>query len=264
MRPPSRISRNWWKPWPRAPEQVPAGTAQSENESARVSDAFQPILCSGSEISYPGVPFSITRFEISPSPVSAVIVTHWVISVPAFVMKAFEPLTIQLSPRRSAVVRVAPASEPASGSVRPNAASRSPRASGGIQRCFCSSRAEQEDRHRPERGVCGERDRDRRVDARELLDRDRVGERVAARAAELLGERDAHQPELGHLRDELVGKPALAVELLGDGRDAIDGERAHGVAEELVLGREVEIHARRSYPECVPRRLRATAPRVAG
>ena len=51
MRPPSRISRNWWKPWPRAPSRFPSGTAQSANVSARVSDAFQPSLCSGAEIS---------------------------------------------------------------------------------------------------------------------------------------------------------------------------------------------------------------------
>ena len=85
------------------------------------------------------MPFSITMFEISPSPVSAVIVTQLLISVPAFVMKAFEPSITHSSPSRVAVVRVAPASEPASASVSPNAASRSPRASGGSQRLRCSS-----------------------------------------------------------------------------------------------------------------------------
>ena len=44
----------------------------------------------------------------------------------------------------------------------------------------------------------------RRVDARELLDGERVGERVAAAAAVLLGERDPHQPELAELGDDLV------------------------------------------------------------
>ena len=109
--------------------------------------------------------------------------------------------------------------------------------------------AEEEDRHRPERGVRRERDRDRRIDARELLDRDRVRQRVAACASELLGERDPHQAEVGHLRDELVREPRLAVDLLGDGCDSVDCEPADRLAEELVLGRKVEIHARRSYPE---------------
>src|SRR5919201_624666 len=62
-------------------------------------------------------------FEISSSPVRAVIVTHALMSVPAFVMKIFEPVMIQLPSRNSAVVRVAPASDPAPGSVNPNAAS---------------------------------------------------------------------------------------------------------------------------------------------
>ena len=72
------------------------------------------------------------------------------------------------------------------------------------------------DRHRPERGVGGDRDRDRRVDPGELLDGERVGEVVGAAAAVLLGEGDPHQPELAHLRDELVGEGLRPVELLGD------------------------------------------------
>ena len=62
------------------------------------------------------------RFEISSSPVRAVIVTQALMSVPAFVMKIFEPSITHSPSRSSAFVRVAPASEPASGSVSPNAA----------------------------------------------------------------------------------------------------------------------------------------------
>ena len=83
--------------------------------------------------------FSTTRFEISSAPVLAVMVTPHVTSVPAFVMKSFEPLTTHEPSRSSAVVRVAPASEPASASVRPKAASFSPDARSGSQRSFCSS-----------------------------------------------------------------------------------------------------------------------------
>jgi hypothetical protein len=68
-----------------------------------------------------------------------VIVTPQVSSVPALVMNIFEPLTTQPPSRSSAVVRVAPASEPASGSVSPKAASRRPDARSGSQRAFCSS-----------------------------------------------------------------------------------------------------------------------------
>ena len=46
------------------------------------------------------------------------------------VMKVFEPFSTQLSPSRTAVVRVAAASLPAPGSVSPHAPICSPRASG--------------------------------------------------------------------------------------------------------------------------------------
>ena len=78
-------------------------------------------------------------FEVSEAPVCAVIVTHDVMSVPAFVMKIFEPLTIHLPSRASARVRVAPASEPASGSVSPNAASFLPEVRSGSHCSFCAS-----------------------------------------------------------------------------------------------------------------------------
>ena len=78
-------------------------------------------------------------FEISSSPVTAVIVTHAVMSVPAFVMNIFEPSTTHSPSSSRAVVRVAPASEPAFGSVSPNAASFVPEASSGSHCRFCSS-----------------------------------------------------------------------------------------------------------------------------
>ena len=78
-------------------------------------------------------------FEISPSPVTAVIVTHAVMSVPALVMKIFEPSTTHSPPSSVAVVRVAPASEPAFASVSPNAASALPEARSGSHCCRCSS-----------------------------------------------------------------------------------------------------------------------------
>ena len=115
-------------------------------------------------------------------------------------MNCFAP-SITHSPSSScARVRVLPASEPASGSVSPKAASLRPAHSSGIHSSFCSARAPEVDRHRAQRGVGGERDADRRVDPRQLLDGERVGERVGAAAAVLLRERDPHQPELAHLR----------------------------------------------------------------
>ncbi len=67
------------------------------------------------------------------------IVTQAVMSVPALVMNVFAPSITQLPSRRTAVVAVEPASEPAPGSVRPNAASRFPDATSGSHSRFCSS-----------------------------------------------------------------------------------------------------------------------------
>ena len=93
-----------------------------------MSEACQPILRYGGMTSKPAVPASTTMFEISFGPVRAVIVTHFVIGVPEFVMNVFWPSMTHSCVASSSVarVRVAPASEPASASVNPNAPSTSP------------------------------------------------------------------------------------------------------------------------------------------
>ena len=58
---------------------------------------------------------------------------------PPLVMKVLEPLRIQSSPSRTAVVLSAARSEPPEGSVIPIAVSSSPVQNRGSQRCFCSS-----------------------------------------------------------------------------------------------------------------------------
>ncbi len=90
--------------------------------------------------------------------------------------------------------------------------------------------------------VCGYRDRNGRIDARQLLDADRVRQRVGPGASVFLGDRHPHQPELGKLADDLVREPLLAVELLGDRCDPLECEPANRLADELVLGLEVEVH----------------------
>ena len=56
-----------------------------------------------------------------------------------WLMNRFDPVRTYSSPSRTAVVRIAAASEPASASVRANAMSHSPDASRGTQRACCSS-----------------------------------------------------------------------------------------------------------------------------
>ena len=91
------------------------------------------------------------------------------------------------------------------------------------------------------------RDRDRGVDSRELLDGDRIRDSVRACAAVFLRDRHAHQSQLRHLPDELVGEAAVAIELLGDGRDTLLRELAHGRADELVLLIEIEVQVLRRW-----------------
>ena len=69
------------------------------------------------------------------------------------------------------------------------------------------------------------------------------GERVPASAAVLLGERDAHEPELAELADDLVGEALLAVELLRDGRDLVAGEVPDQLLDRPVVVGQLEVHA---------------------
>ena len=94
--------------------------------------------------------------------------------------------------------------------------------------------------------VRAERDRHGRVDARQLLNRERISQRVGAAAAVLLRERDAHEVELAELADDLVGEGLGPVELLRDRRDFAFREVAHGALDQLVVVREVEVHRRDS------------------
>ena len=157
------------------------------------------------------------KFEISSSPVRAVIVTQPLISVPAFVMNILEPSITHSPSSARAVVRVAPASEPASGSVRPKAASALARGQPRQPLGALLLVAEEHDRHRAERGVRRDGDREGGVDARQLLDAERVGERVAARAAVGLGDGHAEQAELCRLTQLGEREAAVRVEFLGDG-----------------------------------------------
>ena len=182
-------------------------------------------------------------FEISPSPVTAVIVTHGG-DVGAGVrdedLRAvddpFAVLEARGRARRAGVGAGVRLGQPEGGELRAGREVGQPLA-------LLLLGAEVPDRQRAERVVGGDGDRDGRVDARQLLDRDRVRQRVGARAAVLLRDRHAHQPELGQLGDELVREPLLAVELLGDRCDTLERELPHRVADQLVLGLEVEVHA---------------------
>ena len=85
-------------------------------------------------------------------------------------------------------------------------------------------------------------DADPGVRTRELLEDEDVGEEVRARAAVLVRHADAHQPELGELREDLLREAVLAVPL---GRVRLDLGRGELSRERLdlpLLGAELEVH----------------------
>ena len=79
----------------------------------------------------------------------------------------------------------------------------------------------------------------RGISPRELLHHERIGERVEARPAHLLGHLDAEEPELGHLRVQIGWEPLVAVQVLRHRPDHLVGEAAGHVADLRVGFREV-------------------------
>ena len=144
-----------------------------------------------------------------------------------------DPLAAVVGDR--AVVVVPPASEPAPGSVRPNAPIIAPERSRGSHSRFCSSVPNRKIGIAPSETPGLQRDRHRRVDPGQLLQGDAQREVVAAHAAVLLGERQAEQPHLAHLADDVVGELVALVEVADGRRHDLLGELLDGLAQRLEL-----------------------------
>ena len=87
--------------------------------------------------------------------------------------------------------------------------------------------------------MSGDGDRKRLVDSGQLLDRDRIGQRVGSGAAPFGGDGDAHQAELGGGRHQIQRKPPSPVEFFGHRSDRSLCELANRPLEETVLVGEV-------------------------
>jgi len=143
-------------PIPSSPSRWSAGTSTSSKISSRVSEARHPSLSSFFPARNPGigandgscptpaaaaparshVSFVKMKLEIPlvPRVGSVTAVTTKTSPTPPCVMKRFVPFSTYRSPRRTAVVCVPPASEPAPGSVSPKPPSTRPDASRGTNR----------------------------------------------------------------------------------------------------------------------------------
>ena len=84
--------------------------------------------------------------------------------------------------------------------------------------------------------VHGDGDADAGVAARELLDHEHVGEEVRPGAAVLLRHADAHQAELGELREDVAREVVLAIPLGGVRLDLGADEVARERLDLLLLG----------------------------
>ncbi len=138
MRPTSSVRRNWLSPRSGSPMRWSSGTQTSSKYSSRVSSPRHPMPRILGPMVNPAVSFSTTKVAnfgaCSLDSVRASSVTPKDMSVPALEMNVLRPLISQPPSCRSASVRMPRASEPASGSVSPNAPSTCPSASGRSQR----------------------------------------------------------------------------------------------------------------------------------
>ena len=123
------------------------------------------------------------------------------------VMNIFVPVMRHTSPSRTARVRIAATSEPASGSVIAIAPIFSPAIAGRSQRSRCVVGAELRERGRRHVGLHRDRHRDRgRTRARQLLDEHDAGGEVAVAAAPLRGVVQAEEAELAAAPEQFVGE----------------------------------------------------------
>ena len=100
-----------------------------------------------------------------------------------------------------------------------------------------------EDRRAHQRALHRHRDRRRRAGARDLLQRDRVGEGVHPGAAPAFRDHRAQQSELAELREDLLRELVAAVDLGRARQDLARRQVARGVLNQLLLGRQIEVHA---------------------
>ena len=118
-----------------------------------------------------------------------------------WVMNIFAPLSTQPLSLRTAVERIPAASEPLPGSVRAHAAELSSRRDLGDEPLAQLVAAEAEQVRGAEAIVRGDRQRERAVPARDLLDHARRRQSVSSSdAAQLLGDRHPQKAQLAELR----------------------------------------------------------------
>ena len=247
-----------------------AGTRAPEKISSPVAEAWRPSFSSSRPTLKPGVSAGTMKALISASPFAVSPVLRGDHVRPGVAGIRDEPLAAVDDP--GPAVRAVLVSGGRAGSAGVGAgaglgqAVRAEDLAGGHrdeEALLLFRRSGQVDRPAAEARVGGDDQPERAPDAADLLDRDRVGEGVEAGAALVLRDRDAQPAHLAEASDDLDREAALALVLVDDGRDLLDHEVADRPAEQLVLGREVEVHGPRvPHDPAAPRRSCGVGARV--
>ena len=90
--------------------------------------------------------------------------------------------------------------------------------------------------------MCRDDQPERAPDPPDLLDRDRIGERIETGATLVLRDGDAQPAQITDAPNDLGRESSLAFVLVDDRCDLADHEVADGIPQQDVLRREVEIH----------------------
>ncbi len=244
VRPVLRISTAILKPCPRSPRTCEAGTRTFWSSTGTVDEPFSPSLRSSFPGSTPPRSFVTAKAVIRRCSSLAGRPTSLANTVknsakPPLEIQCLEPLSTKVSvfSSKTAVVRIEAASEPASGSVRANAAIISPEASFGSHRRFCSSVPYRMQTLQADRLVAADQDSEGGVDRPDLLGHPAVRRRGEPVPAVLLGDRHSEGAELREAADHLRRDPMIALDL--GGTDVVLRETAEGVEEgrnHLALG----------------------------
>ena len=244
MRPPSRVLRKSLSPSPSAPSRFPAGNSTVlEDQLAGVAGMEAHLLLHASDAEAGCIGFHDERADLARSGLAVgdggddVGARHARVGDEPLPAIEDPVLAIPMCPGPRAA-RVAPRArlgEPVgaddlAGGHRPQIALLLLVGSG------------KPDRIAAEAGVGADDDPDTARHAGELLDGDRVGERVQTGTTDLLRIWDAEEPERCRFADDLGRKLALPLHLICRRRDPLLGEVAHGAADLLVLRGQGEVH----------------------
>ncbi len=249
MRPPSRIRRNSLKPLPCSPSRFAAGTRAPSNSSSPVADACRPSLSSSRPTEKPGVSAGTMNALISADPSSRVPVRAVTTYVPAWPALVMNRLAAVEDPPAAVGAVLEPRRRPCPARIAPGArfgqavrADDRPAGHRDQEALLLVVRAGQMERPAAEARMGRHDEAERTPHPADLLDGDGVGEGVETGAALLLGDRDAEPAELADAADDLDREASLALVLVDDGCDLGEHEVTDRVAQEGVLGRQVEVH----------------------